>query len=191
MRVGRVNATEFLRLLDPLKESLARYAYRNAWNPADAADIVQHAVTVAWGDIGSFRRGTNFRAWIFKIMVHAIHHHNKRHRRDRAVADVAELELPDVSLAREEAWQSVLEEPERVFQSLDQRLVHALDALGADERQCLLLRLLERFSYREISEMQQLPLGTVMSHVHRARLKLRERLADLAIETGLVKEVPL
>ncbi len=182
-----MNATEFLRLLEPIKEQLARYAYRNAWNSSDQPDIVQHAVAVAWSDIDSFRPGTNFRAWMFKITVHSVQHFNKRHRRDRSAVDLSEIE--DVSLAREEAWQSILDDPERVFEALDQRLVRALHALGDTERQCLLLRLLERFSYREIAGMLDLPLGTVMSHVHRARIRLRERLADLAIETGLVRGV--
>jgi RNA polymerase sigma-70 factor (ECF subfamily) len=72
------------------------------------------------------------------------------------------------------------------MEGLDDRLVSALDKLGVDERQCLLLRLVEGFTYREIAEMIDVPLGTVMSHVHRARIKLREQLAELAIEVGLV-----
>lgn len=186
---ARSDANEFLRLLEPIRDSLARYATRNAWNPEDAADILQHAVSIGWRQFATFRTGTNFRAWMFKITVNAIYLFNKRHRRERERFAGPIIDMDDLAMDREDAWQSVLTDPERVMQELDQRLVHALDALGDHERQCLLLRLLERFSYREISELLDLPLGTVMSHVHRARIKVRERVADLAIETGLLKEV--
>lgn len=185
--IGRGTAAEFMNLLEPLKESLARYIYRSAWNSEDAADIAQHATSVAWREFHRFQRGTNFRAWMFKITVNAVYRFNKQHRRHRTVADVDQFELEDASLGREEAWQSILEEPERVMQALDDRLVTALDTLAHDARQCLLLRLLEGFSYREIAEMLMIPVGTVMSHVHRARLKLREQLSELAVEHGLVK----
>ena len=95
----------------------------------------------------------------------------------------------DGVLARESAWAGVLEDPERVLESLDERVVTALTELSLDEQHCLLLLLIEKFTYKEISAYLSLPVGTVMSHVHRARSKLRERLADLAIEHRLVKEV--
>ena len=86
-------------------------------------------------------------------------------------------------------WQSIRENPGRVMEALGDRLVAALGTLAPDARQCLVLRLLEGFSYKEIAEMMEIPVGTVMSHVHRARIKLREQLAELAIENGLVKGV--
>jgi RNA polymerase sigma-70 factor (ECF subfamily) len=70
---------------------------------------------------------------------------------------------------------------------LDDRLVAALNTVPTEPRHCLMLRLLEGFSYRDIAEMLDIPIGTVMSHVHRARMKLREQLAELAAEHGLVK----
>lgn len=194
MRRGKGNseggdAAEFVDLLEPIKEGLTRYIYRNAWNAEDAADIAQHATTIAWREFGRFQRGTNFRAWMYRITINAVYRFNKQHRRARATVDVDRFELEDSSLQREDAWQSILENPERVMEALDDRLVAALDTLAPDARQCLLLRLLEGFSYKEIAEMMEIPVGTVMSHVHRARIKLREQLAELAIENGLVKGV--
>ncbi|MFQ5414478.1 MAG: sigma-70 family RNA polymerase sigma factor [Phycisphaerae bacterium] len=183
----RQRAADFLALLDPHKDSLARYAHRSAWRPADAPDILQDTVTTAWREFHRFRIGTNFRAWVFKIMVHMVYKANRRHGLERGAVRVEDLEIEDVSLEREDAWQSVLASPERVMQGLDERLLEALRALGVDERQCLLLRLIEGFTYREISDLLDVPLGTVMSHVHRARIALRERLATLAIERRLVK----
>jgi RNA polymerase sigma-70 factor (ECF subfamily) len=185
---GRGRKAEFLALLEPVKDALARYAYRNVRSGPDAPDVVQEAVTIAWREFDRFQSGTNFRAWVFKILVHAVYRFNKRHRRQRRETDIPSFELDAVSLPREQAWESILEDPERVLEELDERVVSALQTLGANERQCLLLRLLEGFTYREIAEMLDVPLGTVMSHVHRARMKLREQLAELAIEQGLVAE---
>jgi RNA polymerase sigma-70 factor (ECF subfamily) len=179
---------DFLALFENIKEALARYAYRNVRSAQEAPDVVQEAVAVAWREFHRFQRGTNFRAWMFKILVNAIFRFNKKHGRQRPETDLGQFDLDSVSLQREEAWTSILENPESVFEALDDRLVSALDKLGGNERQCLLLRLLEGFSYREIADMLSVPLGTVMSHVHRARTKLREQLAELAIENGLVPE---
>ncbi len=184
---GRGREAEFMGLLEPIQESLSRYVHRSAWNAEDAHDIAQHAISIAWREFDRFEKGTNFRAWMFRISINAVYRFNKQHKRERAAVDVDRFELADNSIEREEAWASILENPERVLESLDDRLVSALGTLGVDARQCLLLRLLEGFSYKEIAEMVGLPLGTVMSHVHRARMKLREQLAELAIESGLVR----
>jgi len=184
---GRGRAAEFMALLEPIQDSISRYAYRSAWNAEDAHDIAQHAISVAWREFDRFEKGTNFRAWMFKIAVNAVYRFNKQFRRERAVVDVEYLDFADDSIEREQAWQSILENPQRVIEALDDRLVAALETLTVDARQCLLLRLLEGFSYKDIAEMLGLPLGTVMSHVHRARRKMREQLAELAIENGLVK----
>ncbi|MCG8403867.1 MAG: sigma-70 family RNA polymerase sigma factor [Phycisphaerales bacterium] len=176
----------FLDLLEPLGDSLYRYAKRMAWDDDLVADIVQEAVMTGWREFGRFERNTNFKAWMFKILINTIYRLNKRAARQR-VATLDESN-PDSSLMleRENTWASLLENPERLMQLLDERLVHALDRLATDERQCLLLRILEGFSYKEIASMMEIPLGTVMSHVHRARAKLRERLAALALEHGFI-----
>jgi RNA polymerase sigma-70 factor (ECF subfamily) len=98
------------------------------------------------------------------------------------------IESLDGVLERESAWASVLEDPARILESLDERLAGAIGELRNDERQCLLLRLVEGFAYKEISSLLSMPMGTVMSHVHRARIKLREQLADLAVEQRLVRD---
>jgi RNA polymerase sigma-70 factor (ECF subfamily) len=183
---GRRDAAEFLGLLEPIKEGLARYIHRCAWSAADVQDIAQHAVAVGWREFHRYQAGTNFRAWMFKIAVNAIYKFNKRFRRERATSDVEQLEIED-AVEREEHWQSVLAEPERIVEALDERLVKALDTLPTEARHCLMLRLLEGFSYREIADMLDIPIGTVMSHVHRARMKLREQLTELAAEHGLLK----
>jgi len=172
----------FLDLLEPLRHQLYGYA-RCALNRPDAVpDVLQEVALTAWRQFPQFVPGTNFRAWVFRIMVNTVFNYNKRAARERVVADD---DLPlDVAavMEHENEWASILNDPGKLRDTLDDRVVQALDALGAKERQCFFLCLVQGFSYKEISEILDLPLGTVMSHIHRARMKLRERLAAFAIE---------
>ncbi len=188
---GRANAAQdFLALLEPVKASIERYALRSAWNREQAQDIVQEAVMTAWRKFHGFEQGTDFRAWIFCILLNTIYSFNKKTSRDRKRVSSLRVEDLDGVLQRESAWASVLEEPARILESLDERLVSAIRELSNDEQQCLLLRLVEGFAYKQISALLALPMGTVMSHVHRARMKLRESVAELAVERRLVRALP-
>jgi RNA polymerase sigma-70 factor (ECF subfamily) len=174
--------------LEPLRHQLYGYAHR-ALNRADeVADVLQETVMTAWREYPRFLAGTNFRAWVFRIMVNTVFSFNKRAGRERTVSvNDATLDVEAV-LEHESEWALILEKPSCLREILDERLVQALNDLGTDERQCFLLCLLQGFSYKDIAGMLDLPLGTVMSHVHRARMKLRERLANLAIERRYVSE---
>ncbi|MCZ6651658.1 MAG: sigma-70 family RNA polymerase sigma factor [Planctomycetota bacterium] len=187
-RPGR--AQEFLVLLEPIKVRIERYALRSAWNREQGQDIVQEAVMTAWREFHRFEQGTDFRAWVFRILINTIYSFNKKTGRDRKHGSAVPIENLDGVLERESAWASVLEDPARILESLDERLAGAIGELRNAERQCLLLRLVEGFSYKQISSLLSMPMGTVMSHVHRARIKLREQLADLAVEQRLVRDTP-
>ncbi len=179
---------DFLDLLEPIRDSLYGYAHRAVWREDQVPDVVQEAFMTGWREFKRFEPGTNFRAWMFQILVNTIFRLNKRTGRQREVAmEEAHCDLY-AAIERESAWTGLLEQPDMLMQLLDERLVRSLERLGPDERQCFLLRLLEGFSYKEIAAMLSIPLGTVMSHVHRARMKLREELAALAVEHGLIKE---
>lgn len=181
------DAERFLRSLEPVRDALYRFAARNVWRKDQAADVVQEAVMTAWSQFDRFQAGSNFRAWMFKIVLNTLYRVNRKTNRAREVRGDTETFDARGVLDDASAWASVLDDPERLREALDERLVAALDALGDTERHCLLLRLLEDFSYKEIAEQLDLPIGTVMSHVFRARMKLRERLAALAPRGGLVK----
>jgi len=160
---------------------------RSAWRRDQAADIVQEAIMTAWRQFDVFETGTNFRAWVFKILLNTAYRVNRKTHRAKEVSLDSENFDTAEALEKEDAWLSVLENPERVMETLDDRVVRALEQLGQVERECFLLRLLEDLSYKEIAELLDLPMGTVMSHVYRARMKLRERLAQMAMEEGLVR----
>lgn len=182
------DSAAFLAQLEPLRHQL--YAFgRRALNRVDRlADLLQEVVLTAWQEYPRFTPGTNFRAWMFRIMVNTVFTFNKRDARERASGrGDAPIDV-EASLERESEWALVLEDPGRLRELLDERVVQALDALGESERACFLLGVLHGFSYREIAGILHLPLGTVMSHIHRARMKLRERLAALAVERRYVVE---
>lgn len=189
MTMGRRKPSkDFLELLEPIKDSLHGYAHRAVWRKDQVADVVQETFMTGWREFKRFQLGTNFRAWMFQILVNTVFRFNKRTDRRREVSlEETQCDL-HAALEREGAWSELLERPDMLMQLLDERLVHSLERLGTDERQCFLLRLLEGFSYKEIASMLSIPLGTVMSHVHRARMKLREELAALAVEHGFIKE---
>jgi len=178
----------FVRLLEPIKDSLYSYARRMLWNREQAADVVQDAVLTAWRSFDKFERGSNFKAWVFRILVNTIFNVNRRTQRRKEYEFADRWSDAFLSAEREDAWSVLLHRPDMLLQMLDERLVAALDRLSEDERQCFLLHQLEGFTYREIAAMLDMPLGTVMSHMHRARKQLRERLASLAVEQGLIKE---
>ena len=181
-------AQEFLELLEPIKARMERYALRSAWDREQGRDIVQQAVMTAWREFRRFEQGTDFRAWVFRILVNTIYSFNKKTSRDRKHRSAMPIEDYDGVWVRESAWASVLEEPASILESLDDQLAEAIGELRNDERQCLLLRLVEGYTYKEISSLLSMPMGTVMSHVYRARVKLREQLAELAVELKLVKD---
>ena len=184
----RLSTRQFLELLEDVKDALYRHALRTAWRKDHAADIVQETVMIAWRELHRFEAGTNFKAWIFRILINTTYRFNKRHgRRQERALEETDLDL-EQQLEREDTWARLRENPTLLRDLLDERLAVALDDLRDEERRCLLLRLVDGFSYREIAEMLEMPLGTVMSHVHRARMNLRERLASLASEYGLVEE---
>lgn len=178
----------FLDFLEPIRHQLYRYARRAAWRESDVPDIIQQAVMTAWRKFKSFEDGPNFRAWMFQILVNTTFSFNKRVQRRRDIP-LGEIEFdPLGAFELETAWSKVLEPPDMLAGLIDGRIVCSLERLNEVERQCFLLKLLEEFRYKEIAVMLTTPIGTVMSHVHRARMKLREDLAALAVERGLVRE---
>lgn len=184
----RRSSEAFLAALEPLRHQLYGYA-RRALNRQDSVpDALQEVVLTAWREYPRFVPGTNFRAWVFRILVNTVFNFNKRGARERAVADETAMLDVEAVLEHESEWRVLLEDPDRMRELLDERLAQALDALGETERQCFLLCLFQGFSYKEVSAMLALPLGTVMSHIHRARMKLRQRLAGLAVERRYVSE---
>jgi|SRR5882762_4214432 len=147
-----------------------------------AEDVVQEAALLALGKLDKFEPGTNFRAWMAQMVRYVALNHARKRQKHRASALVPELEESG-SVASSHSNESALrlgrhgELPaDQAF--FDDNVVRALNSVSDIARACLLLRTIEQMEYSEISKVLQIPEGTAMSHVHRARQHLRERLAD-------------
>jgi RNA polymerase sigma-70 factor, ECF subfamily len=155
-------------------DSLYRAALRLTRVPADAEDLVQETYLKAFRAAASFEPGTNLRAWLFTIL-----HNTARNRaRDRA-RDMVAVDSDAVDQATDFAPATGQPEtPETLLlrDTLAPELQAAIDALPEAFRQAVWLRDVEEFSYAEIAEMLQIPIGTVMSRISRGRRALYEAL---------------
>ena len=154
-----------------------------------AEDVVQEAALLALGKLDKFEPGTNFRAWMAQMVRYVALNHSRKRQKHKAAVLGPELEETG-ALASSEAAESALRLGRRGELPADQaffddQVIKALNSVSDVARACLLLRTLEQMEYSEISKLLQIPEGTAMSHVHRARQHLRERLANLAPSTPM------
>ncbi len=170
---------------------LFQESWRTLWCVAAAVlggrdeveDVLQETALIAIGKLGDFDPQTSFTAWMAQIVRYTALNTARRRVRRRAVTSIHDdlLEQPAGSEYRGNGSASAsgkgnLPAYEEAF---DDRLLGALKSLGVTPRACLLLRTVEEMSYREISKILGIPEGTAMSHVHRTRQALRERLAPI------------
>lgn len=181
-------ASRFTLLLEPHRDALWRFASRMSWEKGNAEDVLQEAVMTAYRKFTTFQTGTDFKAWMFQILVNTLLNANAKHR--RILQDTVHVENLDLvqALERENAYASVMADPDRFLDRVADPVKKAVNALAPHERLVFLLRSVEGFNYREIARLLDLPMGTVMSHLFRARMRLRESLSDYARKNGLVRE---
>jgi RNA polymerase sigma-70 factor (ECF subfamily) len=168
---GEDFAADALQFLAPL----FAMAMRLTRNRADAEDLVQDTFVKAFGHANQFKRGTNLRAWLYTIL-----HNTWRNRRRDASRDTVEVDSEQVEQAAADGGGSQsVETPERILMrsTLDAELQAALDELPDAFRQAVWLRDVEEFTYAEIAEMLNVPIGTVMSRISRGRRLLYEKLS--------------
>ena len=150
---------EFERIAMPHTRSLLRVARRLTSDPASAEDLAQETMFLAWRAFDQFRPGTNIRAWLFRILLNAIH---AQGRRQNSAPSTVPLEPQNFRTdSRVQAAAEVSQ---------------ALDELAVDQRTVLLLAIVEGFTCREICEILDVPIGTVMSRLARGREALRNLL---------------
>jgi RNA polymerase sigma-70 factor, ECF subfamily len=172
----------------PLLREMYGAALRMTRNPADAEDLVQETYLRAYRAFDSFQEGTNLRAWLYRILTNAyINVYRKRQREPQMVSDdeIEEWYLYEKlggAAAEPSAETEVLE------RLPDQDVQEALASLPEQFRLAVLLADVEGFSYKEIAEILDIPMGTVMSRLHRGRRSLERRLWGVARERGLVRE---
>ena len=161
-------------------------ALRMTRNPADAEDVVQETYLKAYRAYGTFKEGTNLKAWLYRILTNT--YINVYRKKQRRPAEVELGELQDLYLYRrlgEVSGASRSAEEEVLDQFVDDDVKQALESLPEHFRMPVLLADVEGFSYKEIAGILDVPIGTVMSRLHRGRKALQKKLWSVAEERGL------
>lgn len=179
---------DFERDALPYSPQLYSAALRMTRNPADAEDLVQETFLKAYRAYGSFAEGTNLKAWLYRILTNTYINRYRKAQRRPTETELGELQdlylyrrLGEESGARESAEREVLD----AF--VDSDIVDAIESLPEVFRMPVLLADVDGFAYKEIAEILDIPIGTVMSRLHRGRKALQKKLWSVAAERGIVK----
>ena len=181
-------AARFEREAMPLLDQMYSAALRTTRNPTDAEDLVQETYAKAFAAFHQYRPGTNLKAWMYRILTNTYINIYRKKQRQPLESDAAEVE--DYQLARAASHTSKglrSAETEALDHLPDSDVTRALASIGEDFRLAVYLADVEGFSYKEIAEIMDTPIGTVMSRLHRGRKQLRELLTDYAAERGFVR----
>ncbi len=176
----------------PLMTSLYSGALRMTRNPSDAEDLVQETYLKAYRAYGRFEAGTNLKAWMYRILTNTfINSYRKKQRRPTE----SEFDADDVYLyhrlgGAEGAVLNRSAEDELLDLFGEAEVKAAVEGLAEHYRLPVLLADVEGFSYKEIAEILDVPIGTVMSRLHRGRNQLQKRLYEFAKDRRLLPDVP-
>ena len=170
----------------PLLDQLYGGALRMTRNPQDAEDLVQETYLKAYKNFDSFTPGTNLKAWLYRIMTNTyINTYRKKQRRPLVTSadDVTDSQLYTSSSHDSTGLESA--EVEALKAMPNSKISEALNALNEDYRMVVYYADVEGLAYKEIAEVLDIPMGTVMSRLHRGRKQLRGMLKDVARERGI------
>jgi len=182
-RAARFEA-EALPYLDQLYAAAMRYTR----NPADAQDLVQDTMAKAFSSFDQYQPGTNIRAWLYRILSTTFINNYRKAQRTPQTAhtdDVQDWQLAEAASHSAVGLKSA--EVEALESLPDEDIRAAMAQLTPERRMAVYYADVEGLPYKEIAEIMDTPVGTVMSRLHRGRNQLKELLTDYALERGIIK----
>lgn len=181
---------DFYREAVPHTESLYATALRLTKNADDAEDLVQETMLKAFRYFDKYEQGTNCKAWLFKIMTNTfINRYRKQQKRKEFLVDEdfrplqERAEAPDVNPFVDD----IADESSLYFKLFGDEVATALAEIPVDFRMVVILADLQDFAYKEIAEIMECPIGTVMSRLYRGRRMLQARLGQYAQRNGYIQ----
>lgn len=191
--MGELTQDEFKKQVDferemlPHLDALYNFAIRLTTDPIDAEDLVQDTIVKAFRFFSSYEKGTNAKAWLFRILKNSyINNYRKKSKQPQQV-DYDEVSTYYESVRSEQSDTTDMEDI-MYRDMLDDQITKALQRLPEDFRTVVLLCDVEGFTYEEIANMLDVPIGTIRSRLHRGRNLLRVELEEYADRRGYGKE---
>lgn len=173
----------------PHLNALYNYARSISYSDQDAEDLVQETFMRAYRYFHQYTPGTNCKAWLFTILRNL---YNTKYKKYKNTPDQVHYEAEEQIYEQivNEDLSTVIKNPEEEFfeNILPDEIVNAIEDLPEKYRSCIVLSDVEDFSYKEIADILDIPIGTVMSRLHRGRNILKKKLVDFAKEKGVIPE---
>jgi len=179
----------FAEKATPYMDQLYSHALRLTKNPADAEDLVQETYLKGYKAFNSFKDGTNLRAWLFRILTNSFINAYRKKQRSFDEQEVEDIEAINTLSSADYSSNTHLgiSAEDALFERLtDDEIQIAIDSLPGTYKDVVLLADVQGFSYKEIAEILDVPDGTVMSRLHRARAKLKDLLFDYMMSRRLI-----
>jgi RNA polymerase sigma-70 factor, ECF subfamily len=175
----------FERDATPLLAPLYRQALRMTHNHADAEDLLQETMVKAYAGFRTFRQGSNFNAWLHRILVNTYITGYRKKQRRPAQYPTDDITDPQLVASAQHRSGGLRSAEDQALESLpDHDIRAAMQALPEQFRTAVYYADVEGFRFKEIAELMDTPVGTVMSRLHRGRQQLRRLLADVAKQRG-------
>jgi RNA polymerase sigma-70 factor, ECF subfamily len=166
---------EFEALVAPWLDTLYAGALRLTRNERDAEDLVQDTVMRAYRFFDKFEKGTNFRAWLFKILTNTFINGYRRQVKERSLGDESERQSVEAQFFSADTTDQAQNPEDYLLQRvMSEDVLAAIDTLTVDFRMVVILADLQEFSYKEIADILDVPVGTVMSRLFRGRRQLEK-----------------
>jgi len=183
-----VSAWDFDSQVMPYLDSLYNTAYWMTRSAEDAEDLVQETYFKAYKYYDKFEEGTNLKAWLFKILKNTFINNYRRKKLEPRSVDFAEIEDSFERIVRRDNNDQAVDPESEFFTGvLDDDVRKALESLPYDYRMVVILADLEDFSYKEIADILDCPVGTVMSRLYRGRKLLEKALLKYARQHGYIR----